>query len=548
MLYYMPDTDKYTSFRIHKRSGGLREINAPQNGLKTLQRRVANLLYSCLAEIEKSGQPRRPLSHGFSKRLSIVTNASVHKNRRYVLNFDLADFFPSINFGRVRGVLIKDRRFALQPKVATIIAQIASYNNSLPQGSPCSPVLSNIVAHILDICLVNLARKYKCTYSRYADDITFSTNQHDFPVPIAAPINPSTKWSLGKIVHSEVKRCGFEINDDKTRMQIRGSRQITTGLVVNKKVNIRQEYYRTVRSMCSLLFNSGSYFEMKPATLEGGKKIDPDIRVNVDGIAKLEGRLGYIYYVRNRVDTRDIKDKKKSPTATRRLYYRLLFYKNFVALEKPLIIPEGKTDSIYLYFAIKSLLAFHPRLGEFTGSSFSANVRFMKYTSIVHDVLQLGGGTGDFKFFMLKYEEMLSGFRFCPRAQPVIILVDNDDGAKEVFSVAKELKINGLSLNSTEPFYRIHRNLYLVKTPEGPKSNPKTCIEDLFDTRVRNMKLNGLQFDPNRKSNDRGTYGKTVFAEKIIRPNANSIDFSKFSIILDRIILVLDDYRTNPNK
>ena len=101
----------------------------------------------------------------------------MHVGSKYVLNIDLQDFFDSFNFGRVRGFFIKNRNFQLNPDVATVIAQIACYDNKLPQGSPCSPVITNLISHSLDIRLASLAKKYKCTYTRYADDITFSTRE-----------------------------------------------------------------------------------------------------------------------------------------------------------------------------------------------------------------------------------------------------------------------------------------------------------------------------------------------------------------------------------
>ncbi|NJN91776.1 MAG: RNA-directed DNA polymerase [Leptolyngbyaceae cyanobacterium SL_5_14] len=125
------------------------------------------------------------VSHGFKRKLSIRTNARKHRNRRYVFNIDLTDFFGSINFGRVRGFFIKDKRFRLNSKVATIFAQIACFKKSLPQGSPCSPVISNLIGNILDTHLVRLAARTGCTYTRYADDLTFSTNKRCFPRSIA---------------------------------------------------------------------------------------------------------------------------------------------------------------------------------------------------------------------------------------------------------------------------------------------------------------------------------------------------------------------------
>ena len=329
LLYHLPIEDKYTEFKIPKRNGGLRKILAPVPKLKLLQRRLANLLYQALSDIDKLGPLRRPLSHGFAKNLSIITNAAVHKRRRFVLNLDLKDFFPSINFGRVRGILIKDKRFGLDPKVATIIAQIACHEDVLPQGSPCSPVLSNIVAHLLDIRLVRYAKTHKCTYSRYADDITFSTNSKVFPADIAAPIAGSeNEWNLGIGLVKEIARAGFEINQSKTRIQFRGSRQVTTGLLVNEKPNIRPEYYRNARAMCCSLFNTGAYHRIVPAALKGGNPGDPDIKEEMTNLAPLEGVLSHIHYVRDWVDSREAIEKKKKPTATRNLYNRFLFYKN----------------------------------------------------------------------------------------------------------------------------------------------------------------------------------------------------------------------------
>lgn len=547
IIYQIAETAKYTEFDIPKRGGGTRKIKAPEPRLRLLQRKLANLLYLCLADIDKAGTPRRPLSHGFARSLSIVTNAAVHKRRRYVLNLDLKDFFPSINFGRLRGILIKDRRFELHPKVATIVAQIACHDHSLPQGSPCSPVLSNIVGHLLDIRLVRLAREHKCTYSRYADDITFSTNQLEFPTALAEPgSSGGGAWSLGPELSSVITKAGFVVNDAKTRMQVRGSRQVTTGLIVNEKVNIRSEYYRSARAMANCLFRTGSYHRMIPATLAGGMAGDPFVKQTMPSLDTLQGILDHIYSVRNAVDRRESAEKKKHATATRKLYHRFLFYKNFVALGKPLLIPEGKTDAIYLRAAIQRLTKFHPQLGEIDGGSFKSNIRFLNMTDVVHDVLQIGGGTGDFKFFMLKYKEIVDLFDNRPLAYPIILLIDNDDGAKEIFSVANGLGALGISHTSTAAFYRLQYNLYLVKTPETGSSKGKSCIEDLFDPSVLAVELGGKKFDPNKKHGENGKYGKLRFAERVVRPNITTIDFGKFEHLLDRIAAVLDDYAANP--
>ncbi|WP_186810103.1 reverse transcriptase domain-containing protein, partial [Halomonas halophila] len=185
IIYKIPDETKYKKFSIKKASGGEREIYSPDSRLKLLQQRLAATLNECLKEIEAQNGHSKTLSHGFKKNLSTITNAKNHRKKRYVFNIDIKDFFPSINFGRVRGYFISNYQFELDPKVATVIAQIACYENMLPQGAPTSPVISNLIGHILDIRMLRVAKANNCYYTRYADDITFSTSEKKFPESIA---------------------------------------------------------------------------------------------------------------------------------------------------------------------------------------------------------------------------------------------------------------------------------------------------------------------------------------------------------------------------
>src|SRR5262249_27624617 len=204
------------------------------------QTRLSELLQDCVHEINKTRKIESALSHGFRRKHSIITNASRHRRRRYVFNVDLENFFASINFGRIRGFFIKNRNFELTPKVATVLAQIACHENGLPQGSPCSPVLSNLIGHVLDIRLASLARKVGCNYSRYADDLTFSTSKLVFPPEVARRVDGTEhEWQPGEELKRMIVSSGFAINAVKTRMQYAGSRQDVAGLVVNVKVNTR---------------------------------------------------------------------------------------------------------------------------------------------------------------------------------------------------------------------------------------------------------------------------------------------------------------------
>ncbi len=262
ILYTIPIPNHYTTtFEIPKRGGGVRVIKAPDDKLKLLQHKLSKLLQDCLDEINQAKPKMDRIVHGFKRDRSIVSNAKEHRHRRWVFNIDLKDFFPSIHFGRVRGLFIKDKNFALNPAVATILAQIACDGNALPQGSPCSPVISNLVAHVLDMHIVRLAARVGCTYSRYADDLTFSINKKDFPAEIAGVDQTQSPhiWVPGRQLQEIITHSDFKVNTKKTHMQYRDSRQDVTGLVVNRKVNIRREYRHSVRAMVHRLFRTGKF-------------------------------------------------------------------------------------------------------------------------------------------------------------------------------------------------------------------------------------------------------------------------------------------------
>jgi RNA-directed DNA polymerase len=290
IVYRLSVEKKYTKFSIPKKRGGERKISAPVEPLKLLQRHLANTLYACRAQIETTNN-RQSLSHGFRKKHSIITNARNHKRRRFVLNLDLQDFFPSFNFGRVRGFFISNNDFGLKEKVATLIAQIACHENALPQGSPCSPVIADLIAHLLDVRLAQLAKQNLLTYSRYADDLTFSTSQKTFPASVAMPADSNGgEWVLGKDLDAAIKRSGFAANPAKTRMQFRMSRQLVTGLTVNAKVNIRPEYYRFARAMCDSFFESGAYY--RPTTKDE----------SITSLGPIGGILAHIHHVKDTID------------------------------------------------------------------------------------------------------------------------------------------------------------------------------------------------------------------------------------------------------
>lgn len=527
ILYRIPEKDKYLEFSIPKRNGTLRTIKAPEERLKHLQRRLADLLNKCFEESCELSKHKKTLSHGFRKKHSIVTNAYNHRNKRYVFNVDLKDFFPSINFGRVYGFFIKNSHFQLNKRIATIIAQIACHDNELPQGSPCSPIISNFIGHLLDIRMVNLAKRTKCTYSRYADDLTFSTNHKVFPSDVA--VNTSDdNWDVGKALKKEIERVGFDVNEQKTTMQYKTSRQVTTGLIVNKKINIKKEYYKRARSMCHELFTTNQFYLEVPPSDAAGEKIIPGT------LNQLQGILSFIYQIKRPHDDRKVGPRRNDPSAIAKVYREFLFYKYFFSLDRPLILCEGKTDIIYLKCALKQLIGDYPEFIEKEKDKFCFKVGFLTFSKNIKDVLSISEGTPGLASIMEIYQKHMRPFKRAGRKHPVVILIDNDSGSKEI---KKKIKKE----DATKPFSLYVENLYVVHLPT-PDGGEDVAIEDLFEKKVLEMKVDGKSFNRKAKINPKTEYGKIVFAEKVVKPNQDKINFDGFKEVFNRLKGVASDY------
>ncbi|MGB7416271.1 MAG: retron Ec67 family RNA-directed DNA polymerase/endonuclease, partial [Thermosynechococcaceae cyanobacterium] len=499
------------------------------------------------AASNNQAKPFNQISHGFKRKLSIRTNAENHRNRRYVFNIDLADFFGSINFGRVRGFFIKDKRFCLNPKVATVIAQIACFKQALPQGSPCSPVISNLIGNILDIHLVRLAARAGCIYTRYADDLTFSTNKRCFPQSIARQSDDGCHiWLPGSELLRLVKHSGFDINPKKTRMQYHFSRQEVTGLVVNRKVNIRREYRHNVRAMAHHLFTKGNF---SLPTYEKDKYGDYSLEMKPGSLNQLHGKLGFIDSV-DRYNIERISTASKSEIKSKKtIYRRFLFYKEFYTASKPVLICEGWTDYIYIESALRQLADKYPLLVSLDSNRkavFSIK-RFKHSKSQTAEILGIKGGTGDLKRFIPAYKSEFKYFSAPGMKEPVILLVDSDKAGRGVLGVVSNMIKNGdkakKKVDHEQPYIHVHRNLYLILTPlQGGQPREESQIEDLFDTSTLNIKVDGKYFNRSDEAATETTYGKAVFARKVVEGMASSINFEGFMPLLDRITKLIEDH------
>ncbi|MFT5298830.1 MAG: RNA-directed DNA polymerase [Colwellia sp.] len=240
--FIYPNTNKlYKHFHIDKKNSEKRSINAPTKKLKKTHKIIKN-------ELETIYFPRKS-AHGFIKGRSIITNARPHTNKKYVFNIDLTNFFGSIHFVRVRN-LFQSYPLKLPMPLATVLAQLCCHKDSLPQGSPASPIISNMITYKLDKELQQLAHKHRCTYTRYVDDITFSFSQSRGRLPKEIlSVTKDKQLFIGKVLSKIIKDNGFDINPDKSRVNSRDQKQEVTGLIVNDKVNLPRSFIRKTSSI-----------------------------------------------------------------------------------------------------------------------------------------------------------------------------------------------------------------------------------------------------------------------------------------------------------
>lgn len=234
----------YVRFKIPKKTGGERLISAPMPKLKRVQ-------YWILEHILEK-MPVHDAVHGFRRDRSIVSNAKPHVGADIVINFDLQDFFPSVSYKRVKGLF---RSFGYSDAAATIFGllcteaeleeieldgktyYVALGERHLPQGSPASPAITNILCRRLDKRLTQMAQQQGFVYTRYADDLTFSTTA-----------NHPRICNILKNTDSIVRHEGFQINQTKTRVLRKSRQQEVTGIVVNDKLNIDRKTLKRFRA------------------------------------------------------------------------------------------------------------------------------------------------------------------------------------------------------------------------------------------------------------------------------------------------------------
>lgn len=251
----------YKEYEIPKKSGGTRTIYQPCKNLKGLQ---SWILVNILNKLKSSEAAK-----GFEKGMSLNDNVIPHRNSNVILNLDLKDFFPSIQANRVYNIFYS---VGYNKTISTIFTNLCTYNNTLPQGSPSSPKLANLICWSLDNRIQGFVGKRGIIYTRYADDLTFSG------------LIPQRVIKILPTVREIINDENFNINNKKTRFIGLSRKREITGLILYKNTyGVGRENYRNLRPKIYSL-----------------TKFDKDDKTHEKDINHISGWISYIKSVDNK--------------------------------------------------------------------------------------------------------------------------------------------------------------------------------------------------------------------------------------------------------
>ena len=265
--------DRYRTFYIPKANGEPRRVDEPAEKLKTAQRWILRRILDKL--------PVYRNVHGFRRRRSILTNARKHLLRQVVVRIDLQEFFPTLTFRQARKVFL---RAGYPFSVANVMANLCSREGVLPIGASTSPALANLICRKLDKRLWSLAKKTGFRYTRYADDLVFSSSDRRFA-------------SLVPFFKQVIVEEGFRVNEKKLAILRRNSCQKVTGIVVNRKPNVARAESKWIRAVVYNCRKNGVQAEFR----KWRERMAKDGREAPDDTGKfgrqLAGRIAFIRHI-----------------------------------------------------------------------------------------------------------------------------------------------------------------------------------------------------------------------------------------------------------
>lgn len=273
----------YNTFYLLKKNNSRRRIDAPKPFLYKIQK--------ILADDFLTNFPIHSAALGYIKGKSIIDNARLHTNKQILINIDLKDFYPSITSDRFCSIVSK--YYLIETNVIEEIKKIFFIKNNnqfvLPQGAPSSPVISNIVCYDLDHELSILAKKYHFTYSRYCDDLSFSSNTIKYIEAFKIELNEL------------IIKNGFNVNIEKYREQSAFYKQVVTGITVNKILNVDRSYIKNIRKYLYLWkrygYQKANFYYNKEQI---AKRKEPKLLINslqgkIDFLGQVKGRDANVY-------------------------------------------------------------------------------------------------------------------------------------------------------------------------------------------------------------------------------------------------------------
>lgn len=288
------DNPQYKEFAIPKKKGGSRKILAPNDELKSIQKKLNEYLQNYYYWIKPSE------SHGFTinpyeniKTCNILENAKPHVGKKHVLNLDLKDFFPNISATSVYKIF-KSEYFRFDDEIAILFTLLLTFKGNLPIGAPTSPVVSNFICLKIDQELLTFANNHKLTYTRYADDLTFSSDDL---------IDTNSVEEIKKLIINN----NFQINQTKVRLSRNSSKQTVTGIIVNEKPNIDRVYLKKIRAMLHDLNQNG----ISKATKNHFKIKFEDENLHQKFLNKLGGYINFVGQIKGKQDITYRKFKKE---------------------------------------------------------------------------------------------------------------------------------------------------------------------------------------------------------------------------------------------
>jgi len=283
-----PRKTNYGEWTVPKKSGGARVICSPKPRLRAIQRRIKSEI------LDRAGL--HDAVHGFRRERGIITNASPHVGRKLVVKLDLRDFFEHVRKALVVGVF---RRMGYSRDVSRWLAMFCTHRPNLcevvetsrmgphvtmwprhaVQGAPTSPALANLALNRFDCRMAGLAKKFEATYTRYADDLTFSGDER---------FKRGMKRFL-VVARRIISEEGFSLNERKARFARSGHRQRVTGVVVNEKVNCARSEFDRLKA---ILHNAAKAGGLSTQNRDGHADFANHIRGRIAHIAMLNPARG----------------------------------------------------------------------------------------------------------------------------------------------------------------------------------------------------------------------------------------------------------------